>query len=124
MGAADQLNAFRRGFPDCRVAVFADMSSGLVLSASTDRNLPQENLDALCERARSALTGGLLTSVEVAIGGPIAASVTSEDDKLYVFVRSETEPDEVFACECAPDVDLFLFLSGASGALAAIGSSG
>lgn len=123
MGVADQLNAFRQAFPACRVATFADLASGLVLFASTDRRLPQERLDALCARAKLVL-GDLPEAARAAIGGPAAHAVLAERDSFLVFVRSRKEPDEALVCECAPEVDLPAFIARATDELAAIDAPG
>ncbi len=124
MGVADQLNAFRQAIPACRVATFADLSSGLVLFASTDRRLPQERLDALCERAKGVLGKNLSTALQPVLGAPVGQVVLPAGDALLVVVRSATEPDEALVCECAAEVDLPLFLARAAEELAAIDAPG
>jgi hypothetical protein len=78
MGIADQLTAMRRDFPACRVATFADLSSGLVLFTSTSRRLPQERLDALCARARALLLDPPGRTGAALLGGPAQQAVMSE----------------------------------------------
>jgi hypothetical protein len=92
MGIADQLNALRRDSPILRVATFADLSSGLVLFASTSRRLPQERLDALLrpgardpERVSAQDGGGAARRVRP------REAIDAEGDGLLVFVRSPTE---------------------------------
>jgi hypothetical protein len=123
MGIAEQLNAMRRDHPSCRVATFADLSSGLVLFASTSRRLPQERLDALCARARAILNGSPARTAEALLDGPPGEAIVAEGDGLLVFVRSPTEPDEALICDCDPDVDLRAFTERATRELASLGTA-
>lgn len=121
MGIADDLTALREDFPGCRVATFADLSSGLVLFTSAAGRLPQERLDALLGRA-AALFGGPAGGAGAALlGTPVQHAVLPEGEGLLVTLRSPGEPDEVVICQCDADIDLAAFMAHAADVLARLG---
>jgi hypothetical protein len=121
MGIADQINALRRGFPDCRIASFADLASGLVLFTSASSRLPQERSDALCARARDLLDPAAQEAAAALLGAPVRHAVATFEDGLLVVVRSEDDPDEALICHCTPDIDLRAFIATAARELAGLG---
>jgi hypothetical protein len=123
MGIADQLNALRRDFPACRLVTFADLSSGLVLFSSSDQRVPQDDLDALCDRAREVFGGSVGNAAAVLIGGPVQQVVLSDSEGLIVLVRSPSEPTEAIVSHCSSDVDISAFTLRAARELAALGNS-
>ena len=120
MGAAEQLNSFRTAVPGCRIATFADLSSGLVLFTSPDTRVPQERLDALCDAARKLLLNDLPSGLATALGSEVMSAIVPEDDDLLVFVRSANDPCEAILCDCSANVDVHAVVSGAAAALAAL----
>jgi hypothetical protein len=122
MGIADQLTALRRDFPACRVATFADLSSGLVLFTSASSRLPQDRLDALSSRARALFAGPAGQTGAALLGGPVQQAVMSDAEGLIVLVRSPAEPDEAMICHCDADIDLPAFAARAQRELAALGA--
>jgi hypothetical protein len=122
MGIAEQLNALRADFPACRVATFADLSSGLVLFASAASRMPQERLDALSGRARALLAGPSAEAGAALLGAPVGHAVGSDGEALLVLVRSPAEPDEALICHCDADIDIAAFKARAAGELAALGA--
>ena len=64
----EELMAFRDRFPDCVVVAFADLSTGMVLAASTQEKTTQEKLDALCEDAFAHLVGSASRAVATELG--------------------------------------------------------
>jgi hypothetical protein len=121
MGIADQIDALRRGFPECRIATFADLASGLVLFTSTPARIPQEKVDALCARARDLLRAPAMEAAEALLGYPVRHAVAPEADGLLVVIRSADDPDEALICQCAPAIDLTAFVATAARELAALG---
>jgi hypothetical protein len=122
MGIADQLTALRRDFPACRVATFADLSSGLVLFTSAASRLPQDRLDALSNRARALFAGPVGQTGAALLGGAVQQAVLADDDGLVVLVRSPAEPDEAMICHCDAGIDLAAFATRARRELAALGA--
>jgi hypothetical protein len=122
MGIADQLTALRRDFPACRVATFADLSSGLVLFTSAASRVPQDRLDALSNRARALFAGSAGEAGAALLGGPVQEAVFADEDGLVVLVRSPTEPDEAMICHCDAGIDLAAFAARARRELAALGA--
>jgi hypothetical protein len=124
MGIADQLTALRQEFPACRVATFADLSSGLVLFTSAASRLPQDRLDALSARARALFAGPVGQTGAALLGGAVEQAVMADEDGegLIVLVRSPSEPDEAMICHCDAGIDLSAFAARARRELAALGS--
>jgi hypothetical protein len=122
MGIAEQLNALRADYPACRVATFADLSSGLVLFTSAAARMPQERLDALSGRARALLAGPAGAVGAALLGAPVDHAVGSDGEAILVLVRSPTEPDEALICHCDADIDVAAFTARASQELAALGA--
>lgn len=118
MGIADDLTALRRDFPGCRVATFADLSSGLVLFTSAADRLSQERVDALLERAAALLDGPAGTAGTAILGAPVLRAVAPEANGLILALRSSEEPDEVVICQCDGDIDLSAFAARAANILA------
>lgn len=123
MGIADQLNAMRRDFTDCRMAAFADLASGLVLFTSSEVRVPQERLDAFCGRARAIFSGQTGEAASRIMGAPVQQAVLPEGEGLLVLVRSSSEPDEALLCQCTADIDLSPFMARAARELVALGSA-
>lgn len=121
MGIADQINALRRGFPDCRIATFADLASGLDLFTSAPSRPPQEKVDALCARARDLLHPETQATAAALLGSAVRHAVTPWEDGLLVVVRASDDPDEVLICQCAPTIDLTAFVAAAMRELATLG---
>jgi hypothetical protein len=119
MGIAEQLNAIRRDFEGCRLATFADLSSGIVLFASAEGRVPQEHLEALGARARTLLSQPAVTGL---LPAPIDLAVAPEDEGLLVIVRAPQEPDEALVFRCDDDIDLASFMARAARDLAALGT--
>ena len=57
MAIKQELDDLRHQFPDCLIAAFSDISTGMVLSASYRSDLHQEHLDALCATGADMLRG-------------------------------------------------------------------
>ncbi len=121
---AEQLDAMRSDFPQCRSLTFADLASGLVLYASTVKKMPQERLDAMSDRARALLEGPAAAAAERALGSRPSAAVWSGGDSLFIFVRSPVLPDEALCCECSAEIEVTAFTERAARELAALGTAG
>jgi hypothetical protein len=122
MGIAEQLNGVRRDFPGCRVAAFADLSSRVVLFASSDARLPQDRLDAFCARAGALLAGPAGQAGAALLGTPVERVLLPEADGIFVFVRSPDEPDEAVICQCDADTDPVALSVRIAQELAALGA--
>jgi hypothetical protein len=107
---AEQLDKLADAFPDCIVAAFADIATGITLLTRGSFDAPREALNELC--AEAALTLG---SVEApALGNePCPLAVKAVDHAVFVYVRSSEDPGDALLCMCKPDVDLVAFLPAA-----------
>lgn len=118
MENATWLDRLRREFPACRLAAFADLSTGMVLSTSTDMPVAQERLDRLCATAVELLDGESAARVSRATGkqnaGWLSHAMTIDGGEIGVFVRSGKEPRDALCCLCdaAGDLDALIAAAG------------
>ena len=109
MSVTDALDAMRAEVPGCSMVLYADLKSGLVLSASSLGNPGQEALDAQSGAAQLALDGLLAEGARAvwAETGEAAPEMTwlltGSDARL--FLRSPGAAPEALVCLCAPDAD-------------------
>ena len=122
MGLADQLNALRRDIAGCRIAAFADLSSGLVLFASAEGRVPQERLDALCKRAMAVLSGPAAAAAPL-LGTPVGRAAVPDEDGVLVILRMPNEPNEALVFHCDLGVDLPAVMARAARELEALGAA-
>lgn len=94
---ASSLAAFRQAHAGCEIAVLADISAGSVLAWDGAVKWPQEHLDALCARAKAALSLG---------APPPQSAILSQPFGIEVFVRAEQNPGEVLCSVFAPGAAL------------------
>ena len=118
MGIADDLSALRRDFRGCRVATFADLSSGVVLFTNAAERLPQERLDAVLDRAAGLLEGPAGAAGMAIRGEPLLGAVAPDGEGLLMALRRADEPDEVVICQCDADIDLPAFAARTAEVLA------
>ena len=117
MSIAERLNAFRFEVPGCESVAFADLSSGLVLCASSEGKKPQEWFDQMCAAAQEMLDGALaretsaLASRSATPGAQQAIHIA--DGELRLFLRSETAPNEALCCVCITEVSVDLLIQRA-----------
>ena len=121
MSIAEDLDRLRQAVPGCDWAAYADLSSGLVLSVSSERRPPQEALDALPRRAAELLDApGLLglpapaSALQVAM---LDEAVDLSPDRTAAFLRSRAEPVEVLCCVGSAGMDVAGLLVEARAAL-------
>ena len=110
MSVTDALDAMRAEVPGCSMVLYADLKSGLVLSASSLGNPGQEALDAQSGAAQLALDGLLAEGARAvwADSGEVAPEMTwlLTGNEARIFLRAPGEAPEALICLCAPDADL------------------
>lgn len=99
-----------KAYPQARVVAFADLSSRMILASQGNQVVTQENLDALCEQARTSFDDPLFSLSVEAFGEPHAAMVLALDG-VQIFLRSETEPGDALVCICDHSIDLAGFVA-------------
>jgi hypothetical protein len=96
--------------PGCEALAFADLSTGLVLCASSGRKKPQEWFDQMCQAAIELLDGEFARRASGLIAGDGATgarqAIQIVDRELRLFLRSEAVPNEALCCICATDVSV------------------
>lgn len=107
---AELLDTLAEQFPDCIIAAYADITTGITLLTRGSFDAPREALNELC--AEAALTLG---SVEApALGSqtcPVA--IKAVDHAVFVYMRSAEDPGDALLCMCRPEIDLGAFLPAA-----------
>lgn len=110
MGVAESLGAVVKAFPQARLVAFADLSSRMILTSVGPMATMQEQLDRLCNQARTCFDDPLFALSVEAFGEPHAAVVMGPSG-LRLFLRSESEPADALCCICDPGIDLPAFVS-------------
>lgn len=109
------LDGLRGQFPACSSIAYADLSAGMILAISSDADVPQETWDDLCATAVDLLKGpvaGRLSGL-LSDGAGVCQAIISQDRELGIFVKSDANCDDAFACICAPDIAVQGFVASA-----------
>ena len=110
MSVSDELDALRLEIPGCSLVAFADLSSKIVLTASSAANPAREELDALSVSAHLALDGAIAQGAAGVWANqndaPAETAMLLNASEARVFMRSPGENPEALICVCAPDCDL------------------
>ena len=109
MSVSDALDTLRSEIPGCSLVAFADLSSKIVLTASSATQPDREELDALSAAAHLALDGSIADGASPVFGGETALAETAmllSASEARVFMRSPGENPEALICVCAPDCNL------------------
>lgn len=106
MQAAD-LDQLTTRFPECIIAAYADITTGVVYLTSGATTAPREALNELC--AEAALTIGLPDAP--ALGADLCpAAVKLVDHAIFVYARAGEDPGDALLFMCRPEVDIQTFL--------------
>ena len=95
MTVVERLEALTKAQADVDTATYVDMRSGTVLCSSSGGEQPQEQLDALCETAKSCL--------DSPVGQSDEAIIMKSTEVIYC-LRSAANPVEALCLVCAPAV--------------------
>jgi hypothetical protein len=121
MSVSDALDDLRSEIPGCSLVAFADLSSRIVLTASSVMKPAREELDALSSAAHLALDGSVGEGASSLWGdaGEAAAETAMllSASEARIFMRSPGENPEALICVCAPDSDLEMVVDCARVAL-------
>jgi len=109
MNVASKLKDLRETLPECTLAALGDLSSRIMLCASTAEKMPQDRLDALCITASTFLQGPTARQTAVLLGDG-EESVLNEAIVLtpvatHYFLRSESDVSDVLCCVCSQKAD-------------------
>jgi hypothetical protein len=110
LGVNESLGAVVKAYPQARLVAYADLSSRMILSSTGTLKRTQEDLDRLCNQARTSFDDPLFSLSVEAFGEPHAAIVMGVDS-VRVFLRSEAEPADALCCICDPSIDLPAFVA-------------
>jgi hypothetical protein len=124
MIVSEQLDQLGVQFPDCDIAAFADLSTGMVLSARVVGKVSQERLDELCMSAMDVLDGQTADNVTRTMwpksSDRIRCAVRFQTDQVELFLRSAQMPEDALCLVCATKVDLPALISVAEDTLSRI----
>lgn len=115
---AKDLDALVDAHPDCVIAAYADIETGITLVTNSGDTFPREALDELCVEA--SLTLG--TADTPPLGAlPCNEAIKADDTALFVYLRTPDAETDALICMCRPTIALTPFLEDAR---ACIGSGG
>lgn len=106
MDVAKVLDDMREEVTGCGLVAFADLSSQMVLRASSAKKRGQEEIDALTDAALQVLGGPLAEGAASLIGRGPATAVVMSNDAINVFLRTPKAANEALIAVCAPDTDV------------------
>ena len=110
----DVLDGLAKKHPDCIIAAYADIGTGIALVTNSGKTFPREALDELCVEA--ALTLG--TKDAPPLGAiPSDEAIKIDDTALFVYLRAPDEPTDALICMCRPTIALDDFLNDARACL-------
>jgi len=106
MDVAKALDDMRDAVDGCDLVAFADLSSQMVLRASSATKRGQEEIDALTDAALIALAGPIAEGAAALTGGAPATAVTMTQSDVHVYLRSLTGRSEALIAICAANTDV------------------
>jgi hypothetical protein len=110
LGVNESLGAVVKAFPQARLVAFADLSSRMILASAGTLKRTQEDLDHLCNQARTSFDDPLFALSVEAFGEPHGAVVMGQD-AVRIFLRSASEPADALCCICDHSIDLPAFVT-------------
>jgi hypothetical protein len=120
MTVMDDLDKLRADCPGCQVVVYADLQTSMVLCASSQDRLPQEQYDRLCADGATVFASRALASVADALGqtsDPGGEVIRYADNLLQVFLRESAASGEGLCLQCTTQADPSDVLSAARSTL-------
>lgn len=100
------LDGLIAGHPDCLIAAYADIGTGVTLLTRSAADVPREALDELC--AEAALTLGTeAPPIGAELGGH---AIKVDETAVYIYVRAPDEVGDALICMCRHGVALDQFL--------------
>ncbi len=121
MNIIDQLTHLRTSTPGCALVALSDLSSGVVLCASSAIKQPQERLDSLCAIAADFLGGSAAQFASETLGldqsTPIDRAIALNATNSRIFIRSRQEKNDALCCICSVNMDIDAFMNRAHATL-------
>lgn len=107
MSVADELDKLRATLPGCTLVAFGDLTARIVLCASAAEKHPQEELDALCMAASTALDGVFSIPLASGLGGrALTQAVMVKPGEIQLFLRSQIDECDALFCTFADQTDI------------------
>lgn len=104
---ATDLDKLTAQFPECIIAAYADITTGVVYLTSGATSAPREALNELC--AEAALTIGLPDAP--ALGADLCpVAIKLVDHGVFVYARAGDDPGDALLFMCRPEVDVQTFI--------------
>lgn len=124
MKIGDRLEDFRTRFSECTIVAFADVSTRMVLAASTQSKTTQEALDRLCQRAVDRLNSEDASSIALALSEAspqITYALELANPAVECYVRSPLSEEEVVCLHLTHIQDIRAMAAAAQDMLRKIG---
>lgn len=96
-----ELDDLQRQVPACTTLAFADLATQMVLVTNSDTPLERHALNLLCAQASL-----LLEAPGQPQKTPARSAMTSTQDEIRCFLRSDSDPAEVLICVGTADLDI------------------
>ncbi|WP_309665973.1 hypothetical protein [Tabrizicola sp.] len=122
MAIAEELRSIVEAFPQARVLAFADMTSRMVLCSAGGEALTQEYFEKLCKDAEIGFSDPMNALASDAFGDAYG-SIMIEPTGVRLFMRSESQIDDVLCCVCDHGLDLGAFVARIRATLETISAS-
>ncbi|MCY4181159.1 MAG: hypothetical protein OXD48_12965, partial [Litoreibacter sp.] len=110
MSIKQELDQLRQRFPDCMIAGFTDLSTGMVLSASHQENLRQEHLDALCATGADMLRGDTSCAIAESLSpdpdAPIVEAVLLNPNEVGILYIATEQGVAAISSDFTPAIPL------------------
>ena len=106
----EDLDSLAERYPDCIIAAYADITTGITLLTNTGPVFPQEALDELCAEAALTLGVGDIPPVGAL---PCQEAIKSDESAVFVYLRAPDDPGDALVCMCRPGIALDPFLADA-----------
>lgn len=103
-----RLNELRAAYPACDAVAYCDLTTGMVLCASSQQKLPQEQLDQM------GLCAAELLNSDQFLAEPVQSAILVQGPFISLILRSTGQPTEALYCDCALDVELLEFSQAAA----------
>lgn len=108
------LDSLVEKHPDCIIAAYADIGTGITLLTNSVRAFPREALDEMCVEA--ALTLGIVDAPPLG-SATCTEAIKAAKSALHVYLRAPDDPTDALICLCRPTISLALFLEDARACL-------
>lgn len=122
MDIIDHLTKINKADDSVQIAIYADLSTHLVLAEATEKEIGQEHLDKLCMQSAAAFDNPLLSLDSPLVEQPNEA-IAMLDDGIIVALRTAHDSNQAICLLCDYNIDIDGVLANARNVLSEIGAA-